>query len=200
MLCRTSEFLCNSCFWCTYCNYQGEDDYGFGFTTKSGRSGAEDTLLRVELITTLRLANRPTQMKNMELLTPMATKLPNPQNCTTATEVVGGNLNWKLAIACGKTKHCWIKKIGMPGCHANETFPAVFWANSTENTNFLIKIPHSNTWSEEHFWLIFFRACVHLQVATFVRKVRCTWCLIASRLMWVINQISFVRALFGAPP
>ena len=49
---------------------------------------------RVEFITTLRLENRPTQMKNTELLIPMGAKLhttSNLHNCTTATEVEGGN-------------------------------------------------------------------------------------------------------------
>ena len=130
MLCRTSEFLCNSCFWCTYCNYQGRGWLWFW------------------------IHNQKWEEWCRRYSPPMATKLPNPQNCTTATEVEGGNWNWKLAIV-KKTKRYWIKKNGMPGCHANETFLAVFWANSTENTNFLIKFPLSNTWSEEHFWSIF---------------------------------------------
>jgi len=75
-----------------------EDEYGLGCLAhsqkKSGKSGAENTLFRAEFITTLRLENRPTQMKNTELLIPMAAKLhttSNPHNCTTATEVEGGN-------------------------------------------------------------------------------------------------------------
>jgi len=71
MLCTTSEL---SAIRVSDCNYQK-------YSLQSG-------------ITTLRLENRPTQMKNTELLIPMAAKLhttSNPHNCTTATEVEGGN-------------------------------------------------------------------------------------------------------------
>ena len=74
MLCTTSEFSAIRVSEAHDCNYQK-------YSLQSG-------------ITTLRLEKRPTQMKNTELLIPMAAKLhttSNPHNCTTATEVEGGN-------------------------------------------------------------------------------------------------------------
>ena len=80
------------------CNYQrGGGWVWFGMTSPFIKEKWEKWCRKYSLqsgITTLRLENWPTQIKNTELLIPMAAKwhtTSNPHNCTTATEVEGGN-------------------------------------------------------------------------------------------------------------